>query len=352
MPFTNATVLRHSDSAACMSASLAVLGLAIPCAMFALPAIATAAECGEVSIAEMNWSSASFAANVDKFILENAYGCSVILVPGDTLPTLVSMTEKAQPDVAPEEWVNLIKKPLDEAVAAGKLHVAARVLAEGGVEGWYVPTSIVEQHPDIKTVQDALKYPNLFPSPEDSSKGAVYSCAAGMSCQITNAQLFKALGAEDKGFVLVDPGTQAALSASLAAANEKKQGWFGYYWGPTALLGKYKMTMLPFGTDHDAAEWARCTASPDCPDPKVNSYPTGDVFTVVTEKFASSHPDQMEYFSTRSWRNDMLGEVLAWMEDNQGTGEDGARYFFKNYPDVWKAWLTPEQAEKVAAASK
>ena len=37
--------------------------------LFALPAVASAAECGDVTIASMNWQSAEVLANVDKFIL-------------------------------------------------------------------------------------------------------------------------------------------------------------------------------------------------------------------------------------------------------------------------------------------
>ena len=59
------------------------------------------AACGKVSIAEMNWASASLMANVDKIILEKGYGCEVELVAGDTMPTFTSMNEKGAPDVAP-----------------------------------------------------------------------------------------------------------------------------------------------------------------------------------------------------------------------------------------------------------
>ena len=62
------------------------------------------AECGNVQIAAMNWASAQLMANVDKIILEEGYGCSVELVPGDTMPTFTSLNEKGEPDVAPELW--------------------------------------------------------------------------------------------------------------------------------------------------------------------------------------------------------------------------------------------------------
>ena len=38
------------------------------------------ADCGRVTIADMNWASAELAAYVDKFILEKGYGCKVELV--------------------------------------------------------------------------------------------------------------------------------------------------------------------------------------------------------------------------------------------------------------------------------
>ncbi|NVK00957.1 MAG: ABC transporter substrate-binding protein, partial [Oceanospirillaceae bacterium] len=31
--------------------------------------------CGSVQIADMNWASATLIANIDRFILENAFGC-------------------------------------------------------------------------------------------------------------------------------------------------------------------------------------------------------------------------------------------------------------------------------------
>ena len=58
------------------------------------------AECGKITIADMNWASASLMANVDKVILETGYGCEVELVPGATMPTFTSMNEKGEPDVA------------------------------------------------------------------------------------------------------------------------------------------------------------------------------------------------------------------------------------------------------------
>ena len=45
-----------------------------------------------------------------------------------------------------------------------------------------------------------------------------------------------------------------------------------------------------------------------------------------------------------------VGKVLAWMTDNQGTNEDGAKYFLKTYPDMWTKWVAPDVAAKVKAS--
>ena len=42
-------------------------------------------------------------------------------------------------------------------------------------------------------------------------------------------------------------GSGDTLAASLASAYEKKEPWFGYYWAPTALLGKYDMVPVELG---------------------------------------------------------------------------------------------------------
>ncbi|TRL39876.1 ABC transporter substrate-binding protein [Rhizobium straminoryzae] len=327
-----------------------IASAAIVAGFYGMAGAAQAADCGDVSIAEMNWASAGVAAHVDKLILEKGYGCNVTLVTGDTMPTFTSMNEKGQPDVAPELWVNAVRTALDKAISEGRLIQAAPLLSDGGVEGWWIPKFLADAHPDIKTVQDALKHPELFPAPEDPSKGAVTNCPAGWNCQVSTANLYRALGAKKLGFDLVDTGSAAGLDGSIANAFENKKGWLGYYWAPTAILGKYDMVRLSFGVPHDKAEWDKCTAIPDCADAKVNSYPVSDVFTVVTKDFAKKAGVAMDYVKTRQWDNQTVGKVLAWMDGNQGTNEDGARYFLKTYPAMWTKWVSPQVADKIKAS--
>jgi len=312
---------------------------------------ANAAECGDVSLVIHNVQSAEVLAYVDKFILENGYGCRVETVPGDTVPTTTSMVEKGDPDISSETWVDLLPEIVPRGLSEGKIVFAAPALPDGGVQGWFIPKYVADAHPDIKTVDDALKHPELFPSPEDASKGVIFNGAEGWGATVVTSQLFKAYQANQKGFSLMSPGSAAGLDGAIAKAYERKEGFITYYWSPTALLGKYDLVMLPASVPHDPAEWKRCITNLACPDPKVTAWPVDKVITVVTKDFADrSPPEVMDYFNKRGWSNDTVAGVMAWQTDNQAPGEEGAEHFLQESKDIWTKWVPADVAEKVEAA--
>ncbi|WP_428775117.1 ABC transporter substrate-binding protein [Vibrio sp.] len=311
---------------------------------------AQAAECGKVTIAEMNWNSASLMANVDRFILEHGYGCDAELIPGDTMPTGTSMIEKGQPDVAPELWSNSMKEALDKGVAEKRLRYAGKSLVDGGEEGFWVPKYLVDQYPEMATIEGVKQHAELFKHPEDPDVSAFYSCPAGWNCQISSGNLFRALQLDKANFEIVDPGSSAGLSGSIAKANERKQGWFGYYWAPTAVLGKYEMVKVDFGSGVNKDEFMNCTTQTDCANPKATMYPPSPVHTITTEKFASRAPEAYAYFTKRGFTNADMNRLLAWMEDNQADGEETMYHFLEDYPQIWKGWVPAQVADKIEQA--
>ena len=119
---------------------------------------------------------------------------------------------------------------------------------------------------ELTTLQAVLKRPDLFPDKEEPGKGRFFSCPSGWACQIINGNLFEAYGLKKAGFVSFDPGSGEGLAAAIAKAYERKEPFFGYYWAPTSILGKYPMVRVK-GMTHDPATW-KCLAKPDCTDPK------------------------------------------------------------------------------------
>lgn len=306
--------------------------------------------CGKITIADMNWNSASLIANIDRFILEHGYGCEAELVPGDTMPTGTSMTERGEPDIAPELWSNSMKDALDKGVAEKRLRYAGKSLSDGGEEGFWVPQYLVDKDPSLASIDGIIANAKMFKHPEDPDLSAFYGCPAGWNCQITSGNLFTALKLGKAGFDLVDPGSGAGLSGSIAKAYERQEPWFGYYWAPTAVLGKYKMVKVDFGSGIDHSHYMNCISKADCEAPKATMYPPSPVHTVTTESFASRSPMAYEYLSRRAFKNDQLNQLLAWMEENQADGDVAMEHFLKNYESTWTPWIPQPMVNKVKKA--
>ncbi|MDF3855008.1 glycine betaine ABC transporter substrate-binding protein [Paracoccus sp. APAP_BH8] len=309
-------------------------------------------DCGDITIGALNWQSAEVLAYVHAFILEHGFGCSVSVIAGDTVPTITSMVERGQPDVAPEANLSLLPAVAERGLQEGRIVALGKPITEGTLEGWYVPKFIVDENPEIKTIEDALARPELFPAPEDPSRGGILVGPEGWGGTVVTNQLFKAFGAEQKGFTLVNAGSAAGLDGAISRAYERKEGYITYYWSPTSLLAQYPMVRLEGGVERDDEEWQRCTTVGSCPDPKPNYWVASPVSNLVTQQLLERPGMEpvKTYFEDQTWSTDVVSELILWMQQNQATGENGARRFLENSPEVWREWVPEDVAEKVQSA--
>ena len=76
---------------------------------FVLSTSPASANCGPVSIGEMNWNSARLIANLQKVILESGYGCSVEVIKTTTVPGMTAQVETGKPEIISEAWINSVR---------------------------------------------------------------------------------------------------------------------------------------------------------------------------------------------------------------------------------------------------
>src|SRR5262245_16763080 len=311
------------------------------------------AACGDITLAVFSWQSAEAMSSVDQFILSHGYGCNAAAVAGDTVATITAMIEKGQPDISSESTPSLLGDVYTKGAADGRISQIGTAISDGEESGWFIPQYVADAHPEIKTVEDAMKHPELFPAPEDPSKGAVIQGPQGWGDTVVTAQLYKALDGDKLGFEMVPTGSAAALDGVITKAYEEKKGIIAQYWAPTSLLAKYQMVRLQM--PHNDAEWARCTSKQDCPDPKPNYWGTGEMVTLASSDFTkrlADMPDVKDYLAKRSWTQAEVAKVMLWMTDNQANGADGAKWFIQNMPEVWTKWVSADVAAKVKAAAE
>lgn len=298
------------------------------------------ANCGEVSITEMNWASASVVTNVAKFVMEQGYGCTVSVVPSDTVPAVTSVAENGEPDIVTELWLNSTGEVYTRLEEEGKVERLGKVLTPGGVEGWWIPTYLVEAHPELKTIEGIMANPELVDA-------RFNNCPDGWGCRIVNDNLIQALDLEASGIEVFNHGSGETLASSMASAVQSEEPWFGYYWGPTVPLGKFDMTRVDLGEYNEAAHSAN--QNRDNPDPQVSDFPAAPVLTSVTTDFREREPEVADMLSKMTFETDLMSQVLAWKSDNNASAEEAAVYFLSNNTDVWNEWLNDSARQKLAA---
>ncbi len=314
------------------------MAAALGCALVPFAA-SEAKACGEVSITEMNWASASIVTKVAEFIMSEGYGCTVAVVPSDTTPAVTSLAENNEPDIVTELWLNSTGEAYAKLEEEGKVERVAEVLSPGGVEGWWLPTYLVDEHPELATIEGIMENPELV-------GGQFNNCPDGWGCRIVNDNLIQALALEEHGIEVFNHGSGETLATSMAAAVQDEEPWFGYYWGPTVPLGKYDMTSVDLGEYKEEVHQAN--QNKDNPDPGVSAFPAAPVLTTVTADFKEREPEVAEFLGNMAFDTETMSAVLAWQDENNASAEEAAVYFLTNNTDTWSTWLNDGARENLA----
>ncbi len=301
----------------------------------------------KIIFGDMSWDSAMVHNRIVAFIIKQI-GYESEFVPGGT-PIMIQALTKGDIDVDMESWTQNIQKLYDEAIAEGSILDLGPNYPDSW-QGWLVPTFVIKgdpergiepMAPDLKSVFDMPKYWKLFKDPEDPSKGRFYNAIAGWAVTEINEQKIKAYNLDETYNQFVS-GSDAALSGSMVAAYEKGNPWFGYYWGPTWVLGKLDMTPLQ-EPPYDEEVWEESKAC---------AFPSVEVNILVHHTLPERAPDVVEILKKYQTTMKLNNEFLVYMKDNGADAGETAEWFLKNYEDVWTQWVSADLAEKVKAALK
>jgi glycine betaine/proline transport system substrate-binding protein len=300
-------------------------------------------------MADVSWDSIKVHNRIAAFIIEHGYG-----YPGpeyqfcETLPALQGLSH-GDIDIYMEVWTDNILDAWDKVLDDGTVKNLGSNFPDAP-QGWYVPTYMIEgdsergiepMTPDLKSVSDLPQYWELFKDPEVPTKGRLHNSIPGWKCTEINEYKHKAYGLDDT-YNLFSTGSDAALSASMAAAYEKGEPWLGYYWEPTWVMGKLDMTLLE-EPEYDDTLWNE-EAGYAC------AYPSAKVFIGINSELENTAPELVEFLDKYNTTLEHNNGFLAYMMEAEADEEEAALYFLKEYPDVWSSWVPEDVVEKVEAA--
>lgn len=305
-----------------LAAGLAALLLAVSCG-------SKKDEMTTIVFGDVSWDSVQVHNRIAAFIIENGMeGYKADYIPGDTLPIINGIIQ-GDIDVDMESWHSNFPEVYEKGIASGDLVDLGKNMPDAP-QGWWVPRYLVEgpdaPAPDLKSVADLPKYASLFTDPEDRKKGLVYGGVAGWSQMEISEKIFDDSGLEDS-FNLGIAGSGSALAGTMVGAYGKGEGWVGYYWAPTAVLGKLDMIRL-----------------------EGSEYAPADVNILVNKSMIEKAPDVVEFLKAYSTTVEDNNEFLAKMDDMGWNTEQTAKWFLENREEVWTKWVSADVASKVKAA--
>ncbi|MDG1579811.1 ABC transporter substrate-binding protein [Pseudomonas sp. GOM6] len=297
-----------------------------------------------INFGGMSWDSNLVMVDIERFILENGYGCKTQVQAGESVAILAGL-QRGDVDVMSEVWSNSLREPWEKALKTGKVKTAGE--AYQGEEAWYVPRYTAERFPELKAASDLPKFKDKFADPEEPGKGRFYGCPAGWGCDATARNLFKAFELGES-FTYYSPGTAAAQRAAITSAYKRKRDIVFYYWVPTPLVGELDLVKLDMPPYDEAAH--QCNTSADCADPKPSAYPQNPVLTALNSEFSQQAPKLAAFFAKVNVAPDELNKVLAWANAEGAESDETARQYLREYPQSWSQWLPEDVAERVKQA--
>jgi ABC-type proline/glycine betaine transport system permease subunit/ABC-type proline/glycine betaine transport system substrate-binding protein len=308
-----------------------------------------------VSFADVNWESGEFITAVTREIVERGLGCHTTATPGNSV-TLELAIANDDVNIFAEEWTgrdDVWKNARDKGLVKEIGHPFVEA-----VEGWFVPTYLIKgdaaRHiaataPDLADVAQLAdpRYVALFGDPEQPGKGRFLNCPSGWSCEGVNTAKLHAYGL-DRAYVDFRPGTGPAMDAAITSAYQQGQPLLFYAFSPSAILGKYDLTQL-----HEPPYTPACYADLTSMDGRHDQgcgAPPPDVAFGVSSRFADHAPEIMAILAKITFPLALLNANLADMLNSGRDPRAQAVLFLRQNPEMWKGWVSPTIAARIAAS--
>ncbi|WP_368668720.1 ABC transporter substrate-binding protein [Sporosarcina sp. 6E9] len=301
-----------------------------------------------ITFADAGWDSIRVHNSIAQLIVEEGYGYDTDVTNGTTAATLQAL-EKGDVNVYMEIWTDNVKDVYEEAIEKEKI-VKLSTNFDDNSQGLYAPTYVIEGDdekgieavaPDLKTVEDLAKYPELFQDPEDKEKGRIVGAPSSWAVSEHLAEKIETYGL-DETFNYLAPGSDSAIVASLVGAYSKGEPWVGYYWSPTWVTARYDLTLLE-DNPYDEDIWN---------ENKGTEFAPNDVVIAVHKDLITQADDVVEFLKNYKTSNALTEDMLEYMEETEADQDETAKWWLQENEDIWTAWVSEEVAEKVKAALK
>jgi len=294
-------------------------------------AISAASAAGKPTIVLANNSWEGSVANnvVAQYVIEKNLGYNVNLLTIDEIPAWPAMVQ-GKVSAVMEVWGH---SPLYAQYVKGNHKVVdAGLEGPGGNIGWYVPTYLVQQHPELKTWKGVQKDWKLFVTPQSSPQGQFLD---GSPSYVTNDQaLVKNLKINLK---VVFAGTEAAQLTEIESDYKAKKPVLFYWYTPQYQNAIYKFTQVAL------PPWTAACAK--LKPAQINcAYPPYPLYKVMASTLQKQAPAVANFIRRFNWTADDQNSVAYDLAVKHMSNTAAAAAFVNSHQALVKSWLSNSTA--------
>jgi glycine betaine/proline transport system substrate-binding protein len=285
-----------------------------------------------IKLAENPWSASALNVAIARILLEEQLGYPVEVVTiGESAqwPALAA----GDLDASLEVWPSGHADNVAEYIDAQKLVENGGPLGPVGKIGWYIPTYLLTDHPELAT-WEGLKDPEnvtLFATAETGDNGQFLT--GDPSWTQYEDDIIANLGLD---FQIVAAGSEEAILAALDSAYSREEPLLFYFWTPHSAHAKYDLAEVALPPYSDECYAQAESGGVDC------DYPSDELFKIFWSGLQDAAPDAYALLKNINYStDDQIGMIAAVDVDGKSV-EEAAREWLDSHEDVWKAWL-PQQ---------
>jgi glycine betaine/proline transport system substrate-binding protein len=296
----------------------------------AVVATATTASAGHAAkptivLANNSWEGSTANNVVAQYVIEKNLGYNVNLLTIDEIPAWPAMVQ-GKVSAVMEVWGH---SPLYAQYVTGNHKVIdAGLEGPGGNIGWYVPTYLMQQHPELKTWKGVQKDWKLFVTPQSSPQGQFLD---GSASYVTNDQAL--ITNLKMNLKVVFAGTEAAQLTEIESDYKAKKPVIFYWYTPQFQNAIYKFSQVAL------PPWTAACAK--LKPAQINcAYPPYHLYKVMSASLPTQAPAVANFIKRFTWTADDQNSVAYDLAVKHMSNTAAAAAFVNSHQALVKSWLS------------
>ena len=271
------------------------------------------------------WTGSAVNANVAKVVLESKLGTPTELVALDENAAWVGL-DAGDLDANLEIWPSGHAADYETYIEEKKSIVDIGLLGPSAKIGWYVPTFVIDEHPELATwegFKDA-ELAKLFATAESGDQGQFLM---GDPSYVTyDEQIIANLELPLKYVVA---GSEAALLTAIEQAEADQKPLLLQFWQPHWLQSKVALTEveLPAVTEECTASAAAADGGYAC------DYPVDPLYKAASAGLEAKNKAAFDFLSKFQLTTEQQNEIAAMIDSDGQTPDAAAKAWVDANPD-------------------